>query len=80
MWRGYSNGAEESCGVVRSRAESCGVGRAEEEELLHQCGGGGVVRSRSAKHSFEFMMRRNLHPRMLKNEHFCQTLNETVDM
>ena len=79
--------AEESlrrCGVVRCRVESCGVVRA--------CG---VVRSRacvrsraesdgqrktSSKHSYEFMMRRNLHHRMLKNEHFCRTLNETVEM
>ena len=35
---------------------------------------------KTAKHSFEFMMRRNLHPRMLKNGHFCRTLNETDEM
>ena len=37
-------------------------------------------RRKSAKHSFEFMMRRNVHPRMLENGHFCRTFNETDEM
>ena len=81
----------ESCGVVRSRAEEveeslrqCGGGRVVRSRA-ESCGGrGGVVRSRAESCG---VVRSNIRSSsrcdgafILENEHFCLTLNETVEM